>query len=314
MEYSTIDELPSSLGLLTQLICLHARRVTVPNGIIDKLTSLQELRIGDVKNDTTGQFVVELGNLLELRVLDARVDMTDLIVESYWVETLGKLHKLQHLEIMNISQVQAIWDLAVLPRPLQHFIALDFDFPVLPSSINPSNLPNLTRMALSVHHMNEQNLRILGGLPELRHLGLRVLSTVTVNVDVDDDGFFQKLVYLDLPWSTVHLALNEDTTISFTVWNPEDNVVFGSGEKGEECIVRAPSVMRNLRLLHFYVDVEALVRNNGSCDRLGLEYLPSLQNVVVRFTAWLDDNKRREKGALRHAIEVHPNRPTLNLF
>lgn len=46
------------------------------------------------------QFVMDLGNPLKLRVLHAGIDLTKLIVvESNLVESIGKLHKLQHLKV-----------------------------------------------------------------------------------------------------------------------------------------------------------------------------------------------------------------------
>ncbi|GJN25860.1 hypothetical protein PR202_gb13746 [Eleusine coracana subsp. coracana] len=78
LEWVPIKELPSSLGMLTQLICLRVRSpgVIVPNGVIEKLTSLEDLFI-QVEEDKIGQFVKDLGKLRELRVLDIEFIILD---------------------------------------------------------------------------------------------------------------------------------------------------------------------------------------------------------------------------------------------
>jgi hypothetical protein len=109
-------------------------------------------------------------------------------------------------------------------------------------------------------------------------------------------------------------VLNEDSSVSFTLWDTNyrnDVVAFGS-QKG---IVRAPAIMPSLQMLRFSVYVEYFVRINGSCDKLGLEYLPTLQDVRVVLSCWgaFAEDVERQEAALRHAIEAHPNRPALQI-
>jgi disease resistance protein RPM1 len=49
---------------------------------------------------------------------------------------------------------------------------------MLPSCINPSCLPNLSHLKLELGDVDEQDLKILGGLPELRFLSLELWSSV----------------------------------------------------------------------------------------------------------------------------------------
>jgi hypothetical protein len=128
--------------------------------------------------------------------------------------------------------------------------------------MNPSYLPNLTRMDVRMSDLDEQSLKSLGALPELRHLTLTTWSTVTINVN---DGFFRKLRPLMLYESAVLFVLNEDLSASFTLWSNGDDVVpFGS----QKDIVRAPAIMPNLQVLRFSVVVKDLARN---CDKFGME-------------------------------------------
>jgi hypothetical protein len=218
-------------------------------------------------------------------------------MQSDLVESLGKLHKIRHLRLRGACILEkGIWDAAVLPRPLRRLHELRFTG--LPSCINPTNLPNLTHLGpLLVSYMDEQGLKILGALPELCCLSLILRSRVTITVN---DGLFRKLRCLCLHKSMFLFVLNEDSS------------AFGS-QKGT---VQAPAVMPSLQVLHFSVFVKHLVRKNGSCDKLGLEYVLSLQDVRVQLRcegAFADDVERQE-AALSHAIEAHHNRPALRFL
>ncbi|TVU23470.1 hypothetical protein EJB05_25839, partial [Eragrostis curvula] len=148
---TSIKELPSSIGQATQLICLCAGMAKVPNGVIEKLTFMEELEIS-VHEDTVGKFVRELGNLRELRVLKAELDVTEKNMQSDFVQSLLNLHKIQNLDLSgHIKDIdQALCDTLVLPQTLQYLILLAIRFPSLPSSlINPSRLPKLSHLDLS---------------------------------------------------------------------------------------------------------------------------------------------------------------------
>jgi Leucine-rich repeat (LRR) protein len=192
-DYGT--ELPSSLGLLTQLICLRIGGIMLSNGVIEKLTSLEELQIYCCGH-MAGPFVKELGKLHELRVLDCSFEEElDKNMQSDLVESLGNLHKIRHLKLNsggldvggNILQKDT-WD-------LQH-LDIDLTLTGLPSCINPINHPNLTHLDnLFVSDLDEHGLKNLGALPELCYLKLRIYndgigSSVTITLN---DGFFRKL-------------------------------------------------------------------------------------------------------------------------
>jgi hypothetical protein len=64
----------------------------------------------------------------------------------------------------------------------------------------------------------------------------------------------------------------------------------------------APTVMPNLQVLHLeYVKLLCFVCNNGSFDKLALEYLPSLQDVRVHLRCFdaFDDDVERQEAALK---------------
>ncbi|KAJ1276950.1 hypothetical protein BS78_05G256000 [Paspalum vaginatum] len=290
--------LPLSMGMLTQLVCLRALGMSLPNGIIKDLASLQDLQI--CRGDDMGQFVKDLGNLSDLRVLKTSVQRMDERTQSELLKSLGNLHKMQHLELLHgvISGDKA---------------ALNGG---LPSCIDTLHLPNLFQLSLNVDSLDDQGLKILGGLPQLSYLELSTWGGRATVTGTAAHGYFQKLRSCLLPDSMVHFVVKEDLSASFTIWHRSyDGPAFGSKNKQDICGV-AHAIMPNLESLYFEVVVRILTEcNNGSCDNLGLECLTSLQKVRVDFDRRfvLVDVVEKEEGALRHAIQVHPNQPTLEI-
>lgn len=81
---------------------------------------------------------------------------------------------------------------------------------------------------------DEQDLKILGGLPELRFLRLHVSSSLSATIhnitDSDDACYFPKLRCLTVYWSIVlFVAANKGNkkSISFHIWKGEDDIGVG---------------------------------------------------------------------------------------
>ncbi|CAO2150442.1 unnamed protein product [Urochloa humidicola] len=323
LDATGIEELPSSVGQLTQLICLCARETRVPNGIIEKLTTLEQLQIKPVDIDKSGDpFVKELRNLSELRVLRINNNEPDVKdnMQSDFLQSLGSLHKLQILILdgwiirpEQPSEKEA-WDTVVLPQHLRHLILPSVWFYSLPSCIKASSLPCLSHLFLNVCEMDEEGLRILGELPKLRYLYLTTLSTVALTISITE-CYFQKLRSCLFDNSTVQIVLHEHTrSVSLCIWNGSDGMIFSECKK-DSCRVAAPAVMPNLEVLDFKVQVRGLMHDNSICNNLGLEHITSLKKVKVRL--WCDgafsEDVEKEKAALRQAVEAHPNQPTLEV-
>lgn len=113
---------------------------------------------------------------------------------------------------------------------------------------------------------------------------------------------------------TVGQFFNEDSSVSWTIWSMWRAPSFGS-ETRDEYRVAPPTILPHLQVLEFKVDVKRIIRDNGSCEDLGLEYLHSLQKVKVSFSCYdaFTDDVAAEELALKYAIEVHPNKPTLQI-
>ncbi|CAL5067141.1 unnamed protein product [Urochloa decumbens] len=293
VENICIKELPLSVGQLIQLLCLRAWgsincRMSIPNGILKRLMSLEELLVQCDYNNRNGNYwqFKELGNLSELRVLTIKVIEMNQNMLSELLQSVRNLHKMQSIKLHNTCRFQgprnATFDAVGLPQDLQHLIVARccFSFSRLPPCIGPSCVAKLSHLELEVTVIDEQSLQALGGLPELCHLKLLTDSTVTIT---NIDGCFQKLRI---------------------------------GRK-DECR-RAPAVMPNLQELSFQIDYGRSMRKyEGSLGNLGLEYLTSLQKVTVNIDCgqgfygkeWIME----EETGLRRVIDVHPNHPTLIL-
>ncbi|KAF8738579.1 hypothetical protein HU200_013962 [Digitaria exilis] len=343
LEGSCVQLLPSGVCQLTQLLCLHGDRFTkAPDGLLKKVTSLEELRlnIDNLDDESKRQFMKDLGNLSQVRVLSIYGELRGggMALQSELVQSLDNLHKLQHLRLVDYNfdgeddtcKWWVEWeDTVVLPRGLQVLNLHAVPFRRLPSCISPAHLQNLYTLWLRVEAIDEAGLRALGGLPELRRLGLAarrpsIASTATVaSINISGEGFFQKLraCWLYYGWM-VQLVLNKEEddseagVVSVSFWNGNGAAPFGSRTKQQAGCRRSveavpPPVMPNLQELYFEVPVRALYMDgNGGCDNLGLEFLPSLANFHVNVNcmgATADDVDKAEAD-LRNAAQLHPNK------
>ncbi|CAO2148858.1 unnamed protein product [Urochloa humidicola] len=334
-------ELPSSISLLTQLLCLRVtyglpteRRPEVVS--VAKLTSLQQLEINaDYDGWSVRRLMKELGVLRELRVLKTPISLED-ESESDLLDSLQDLPKLQHLRLFCIDEGPSSVDTEEweeegfdLPKHLRHFFVDGVTFDRLPSCIHHSCLPNLSHLSLIVGTVDDQDLAILGALPELHYLHLKTWSTITTTISSfsgsSQAGYFQKLRCCELSWSMVRFVPNkEGRIVSFHIWNGEDEIEmpsFSSDQEKEDATdseAGAPTFMPSLQVLEFSLQASALKNQHCFYDDIGLEHLPSLEKVRVRIQSNIGAEVEAEVEAaevtLRHAADVHPNHPSLHIW
>ncbi|CAL4982966.1 unnamed protein product [Urochloa decumbens] len=283
--------LPLAVHQLKCLMCLRiSNRTIVPNGIIGNLTSIEELSTFSIYNDCSG-IIEELGHLTELRVLDIvcqpeRADTT----EKSLVELLCKLHKIQSLDIIMYGVDYCNLDPWVTPPHHLHRLRLEHCwFSTLPNWMNPSLQRNLSFLWISVRELKQEDLEILGRLPALGYLNLKVhnenlgiLGSFFVGA-----GSFPCLVFCSL-------------------WGFGGPVVFKQG------------AMRRLTSLRFTFPIRETreIAGNNVDLALGLGNLTSLQDVIIRLRS-VDASKEKVeevRTALRHVAETHPNHPTVELY
>ncbi|WVZ51608.1 hypothetical protein U9M48_002737 [Paspalum notatum var. saurae] len=285
-----LQELPWSIVLLAQLLCLRATVTkAIAPGIIKKLTSLEEFQIvylssskGSESVSECKQFLTELGSLRELRVLHININVRHESLEEDLMESLTNLRKLCSLHIQLFFQGSRCWEAPgfVLSRHLQLLRLPYINFRSLPTWISSSLLPSLCTLELSVKYLHSDDMRMLGSLPELCSLKLFSMSHPVV---YGGDGYFQKLRFLSLD----HLLAR-----------------FKKDKSG------AP-IMPSLESLHLEVSVREWMESTA----MGLENILSLENLSFRILATSATPREVEEmeAALRHAAAAHPNHPTLQI-
>ncbi|XP_066336187.1 disease resistance protein Pik-2-like [Miscanthus floridulus] len=311
--------LPASIVRLTELLRLCADE-KVPDGI-GKLVSLEELRIMNGCSDKPKRFFKELASLRELRVLVFRTQGADESMQRDFVESLSNMQTLQYIGVYGSPWFAdtAMWEPAgfVLPRPLHYLGWHAIRLSKLPSCINPTRLPNLAHLELSVTTMDEQDLKLLARLPALCYLRLLTESTAS-NINAGDGCFFQKLRYFETNAMVLFEQPDEeDTSVSFHMWNREDAMPIASRKSNDSRKVVPSSVMSNLEVLKLNVPWQALKGNYSDyCWNIGLEYLPSLRELRGRMFSHNTPATVRDAAftALRDACNVHPNHPTFRML
>ncbi|EES10297.1 hypothetical protein BDA96_05G243800 [Sorghum bicolor] len=343
---SDISEMPSSGVLPKQLVCLcitfaaerktpsgHLAKQTVFGGTVfsvEVMTSLEELTIEFIGRscllaDPVGWLVKGLGCLRELRVLnicfksfDEEEGGRDL------VESLGHLDKLERLTICGplLSPKWQAKDL-VLSHDLQHLVVNSIYFSELPSCINPWRLPSLSHLDLSLLHMDEEDLKSLGGLPELYYLSLALplWYPVTIpNISDSDACYFPKLRCFKLKNSMFSFTANKDDSVSFHIWYGlgtsrtcvSDDENRGSTICSQGAATEAPRFMPRLQVLNLDLRSLFAIPNWLNNCNLGWEHLSSLQEINADLEYAGVKNIILEM-ALRRAASVHPNHPTLRM-
>ncbi|KAG2563503.1 hypothetical protein PVAP13_8KG128500 [Panicum virgatum] len=167
-----ISILPWRVVQLRNLMCLDINVSTrVPNGI-GNLTCLEQLSWLYIDGSTIN-IIEELGQLTELRQLCIQLDKWN----DKLLECLHKLQKIMDLVITVHPGQRSIGGLDswVAPRHLHELTTLDGCwFLTLPAWVNPSLVPVLTCLFIAVRELHQGDLDILGRLPALRSLCLRV--------------------------------------------------------------------------------------------------------------------------------------------
>jgi hypothetical protein len=336
-----INELPEEVGLLTQLVCLRVGPETrIPDGLIGKLTSLQELvrwppADDDYDDARRMQFVKELGMLRDLRVLWTQIHVRDESMARALLESLGNLHNIRMMHIEGVppdgdngilSYMVFLGNLHTIPmmfiddsplyvvksmtshegfitcRHLQYLYLNCLVFSRLPKWINASLAPNLSYLHVRVRAVKGQDMETLARLPELRSLTLILCDETKLN-KIKISCTAQGVGYY---FRKVRILKIYGAPSWFDL---HDCVSNGSV---------ASTIMPSLESLEFEVSVR-LLKDAAllSFGRLliGFETLgrTSLQSVTVRVNcegARILDVEDME-DALERTAAVHPKRPDL---
>nr|UBY07005.1 NBS-LRR disease resistance protein [Dasypyrum villosum]UBY07064.1 NBS-LRR disease resistance protein [Dasypyrum villosum] len=282
-----IKALPSSVVQLTRLMCLYVDYgMKLPSGI-GNLTSLEVL------DDVDLDFVKELVHLTKLRVL--RLAICDDFDESpgkALEQSISNIHKLDNLELyVNRGLINCLSKDWVPPPQLRRlaFRSIFSWFETVPSWINPSSLPLLSYLDITVFKVRSEDIQLLGMLPALCVLAVMDYSRFQEGEDV-----------VEMPVLSSGALFPCATECSF----------HGIGVVPSMFPLGAAP---RLKHLGFSFPAKWISRENID---LGMRHLPSLQqvNVVLIKEGASEQEVNEAKAALSTAAEDHPNRPALNIW
>ncbi|KAJ1255105.1 hypothetical protein BS78_K289100 [Paspalum vaginatum] len=291
------------MGKLQFLQCRKLMYLRVESGTrlpagFNNLTSLEVL--GEACVDSV-QLAEDLGHLTQLRFLILRVSRSmkkdeegrrDSRLRTALVGSLAHLHKIQTLKIYNNNDDSDLE--GSMDSNLGNLRDLSIcEIRLLPSWINPTTLPLLSRLEIMASQVRRQDIQVLGMLQALTSLE----------------------VY-GPPRGRPRARMER-----FVVAADAFPCLVGCRLGGFEAVpsMFPPGAMPRLEIFWFDIDLVAFAAGGGGDlasvdDGLALGHLPSLQEVAVgAVSSRGDEVATRVKERLRHEVDVHPNQPSIRL-
>lgn len=281
-----IRVLPSSVVQLRRLMCLYVDYGMVLSGIgnLTSLEVLDDLGLSEVDLD----FVKELGHLTKLRVLRLDLDGLDESLGKALEESIGNMDKLDSLDVyVRRGVINCLSEDWVAPPQLRRlaFPSSDSWFKTLPSWINPSSLPLLSYLDITVFEVRSEAIQLLGTLPALVYLKIMNHSVYWEGHEVEAPVLSSGALF---PCATECRFYGIGAVPS----------TFPQGA--------AP----RLKVLWFAFPAKWVSRESFD---LGMRHLPSLERVEVDVMEGASSQEEVDeaKAAVRAAADGHPNRPVL---
>ncbi|CAO2142951.1 unnamed protein product [Urochloa humidicola] len=281
-----INELPSSIVGLRQLICLRVPRKTrLPNGL-RCLKNIEDLERVTVDSAFMAE---ELGHLMQLRKLSVwlRRDKDGIWDENLCtalVSSLAKLHKIQNLQVITSHDVAADLQGSV-ESSLDNMRYISIKRATsLPTFICPASLPLLSSLDIHMDLVRTDDIRVLGMLQALRLLHVEVSGVQVLERFMVSPGAFPSAV-----------------TCSFSSFSIAPSAF-------------PPGAMPNLKEFTFSIRLEDFAGGNFVGDDLALGHLPSLRHLDVSLVGEQDVSEEvvtEVEEKLRHEADVHCNHPNI---
>ncbi|KAI4968761.1 hypothetical protein ZWY2020_046091 [Hordeum vulgare] len=244
---------------------------------------LKKITVGSVS------IVEELGNMHILRELDIQFERLELV--QAFVESLGNMRKIQRVVISAKCEREVSMDLLagnwVPPPSLRAFTMFKgVSFSTLPAW-KPSELSQLSVVAIHVKELQQLDLGFLERLPALRTLGLESDSQRSLLVGAEGFRCLEK--------------------VQMTSDSPSQ-ILFQPGALPKVVFVGLDIGLRGAK--------EVAARSDGNWFDTGMGNLPSLRDVYVRlFRSGVTVGEAKEaKAALENVLHAHPKRPTFHIY
>ncbi|KAM3391811.1 hypothetical protein ACQJBY_013116 [Aegilops geniculata] len=282
LQWTNSEDLPSGVVQLKHLMCLILDLgMPLPNRF-SNLTCLEQLTglgVGLFSADSAK----ELGCLIGLRELAFKwgpySKPDDLKTIKSLIESLGKLHKLESLEISSVPNwvLDLMLELGWVPSPNLRRLKLVGRFWSLPAWICSSSLPLLSYLDLTNSgKVHSGDIQILGMLPALNYVNF---SAPILDLVLSSSAFPNARVCL------FHKILLVHSTFE-------------------------PGAMRMVQRLRFGLRVNDILSPDFD---LSIRNLPSLQHLRIDLLYWGVSTQEysRAMDVLRRVADEHPKSPTL---
>ncbi|XBI50404.1 hypothetical protein VPH35_113814 [Triticum aestivum] len=298
---TSVYELPASIVNLKRLVHLLVNLyVTLPCGI-PKLQALEKLKHVNVYCQSFN-FLQEFEQMQSLKVLHLHfedyyfVDGMDAENESKKTIIATSLTNLGNLLSLTVCDGPEFVRESLCPMPLslQKLKVLNSSIPHVPNWVG--SLINLQKLRLELVRAEQEDLYILGGLPVLHCLILRIDGHEIRSTSLTEELEVTRVIVcgeVGFPCLRIFIFDSQCAVM---------NLTFAAG---------AMPLVDDL-LIVFNAEETGSPGTSGDFD-LGIENLLSL--VKIRCVVWGDEDDRVEaaEAAIREAANAHPNRPTLRL-
>nr|UBY06924.1 NBS-LRR disease resistance protein [Dasypyrum villosum] len=299
---TSVCELPASIVNLKRLVHLLIKpSVTLPCGI-SKLQALEKLKYVSVCCQSFN-FLHDFEQLQSLKVLSLdfrdyssaeRVYTENESKKTIIVASLKKLGNLLSLTVFKGTEYLGE-SLCPMPLSLRKLKAFHSSIPHVPNWVG--SLANLEELRLELIRAEKKDFYILGGLPVLRYLTLKIDDCEIRNTSSTEEPEVTRVIVCGEVGFPCLRKFYYDSLYAVM------NLTF---------VVGAMPMVDHLSIRFSVVKTESL-DTSGDFD-LGMENLPSL--LKISFAVYGIDSSRTEaaEAAIREAANAHPNRPTLSLY
>ena len=293
-----VRELPASIVNLKRLVHLLVNQnVTLPCGI-SKLQALEKLKFVSVYSQSFN-FLLEFEQLQSLKVLTLDFEDYNSADQVYAENESKKTIIVTSLTKLGNLLSLTIWDgpemvgesLCPMPLSLQKLKVWRSFIPHVPNWVG--SLVNLQNLHLALDGAEQKDFYILGGLPVLRYLFLRIGERDSLT---EEPEVTRVIVCGEVGFPCLRIFDYHSQYAGM-------NMTFAAG---------AMPKVDDLSIAFNAAETESL-GTSGDFD-LGIENLPSLLKIRCQVWGYRDDFNRVEaaKAAIMEAANAHPNRPTLS--